>query len=63
MKVRIIEYFVYMLLFGQKRSTIAQLVETLRKEGALSNVVVVVASASEPASFSVYCSICCLYYR
>jgi F-type H+-transporting ATPase subunit alpha len=43
--------FCIYVAIGQKRSTIAQLVETLRKEGALSNVVVVVASASEPASF------------
>ena len=63
MKMTIFEYFVYMLLFGQKRSTIAQLVETLRRENALSNVVVVVASASESASFSIYRSICCLYDR
>ena len=34
---------------GQKQSTVAQVVETLRKHGALDYTIVVTASASEPA--------------
>ena len=34
---------------GQKRSTVAQVVETLRKHGAMDYTIVVSASASEPA--------------
>jgi F-type H+-transporting ATPase subunit alpha len=35
---------------GQKASTVAQIVETLRKYGAMENSIVVVANASDPAS-------------
>jgi F-type H+-transporting ATPase subunit alpha len=34
---------------GQKNSTVAQVVETLRKHGAMEHTIVVVASASDPA--------------
>ena len=34
---------------GQKRSTVAQVVKTLRRNGALEYTIVVAATASEPA--------------
>lgn len=37
---------------GQKRSSVAQVVEKLRENGALDHTIVVSASASEPAPFS-----------
>ncbi len=37
---------------GQKRSSVAQLVETLREHGAMDHTIVVAATASEPAPLS-----------
>lgn len=41
-------YCIYVCI-GQKRSTVAQIVERLKKEGAMDYTVVVAATASEPA--------------
>ncbi|RMD96963.1 MAG: F0F1 ATP synthase subunit alpha [Deltaproteobacteria bacterium] len=41
--------YCFYVAIGQKQSTVAQVVDRLRKEGAMDYTVVVVASASEPA--------------
>lgn len=46
-------YCIYVAI-GQKASTIAALVDTLRKHGAMDYTVVVAASASESASMRYY---------
>ena len=43
---------------GQKESTVRDVVETLRKNGALDYTIVVTASASQPAPLLIPCTIC-----
>jgi F-type H+-transporting ATPase subunit alpha len=45
---------------GQKSSTVAAIVKTLEQYGAMAYTVVVLASAADPCSTSVLCSICWL---
>ena len=42
---------------GQKASTIAKLVNTLKKNDAMSYTIIVSATASDPAPLTVYCTI------
>ena len=43
---------------GQKASTVAKVVSTLKKHGAMDYTIVVSATASDPAPLTVYSSIC-----
>ena len=43
---------------GQKASTVAKIVNTLKKHDAMDYSIVLSATASDPASVTVYCTIC-----
>ena len=43
---------------GQKASTIAKLVNTLKKNDAMDYTIVMASTASDPAPLTVYCPLC-----
>jgi len=48
---------------GQKKSTVAQVVENLRRNGAMDYTCVIAACASDPAYSSIHRSLCRVQYR
>ena len=50
--------YCFYVAIGQKRSTVVQVYETLRKFGAMEYTTIVAATASDPAPYAIFGALC-----